>query len=99
MREKGEIDILEDVGRSGLTGLGEGVAGVVGLPMDMLNMAARGGDWVGRKAGVIEDTTEHRAWLDNSLKSVDDWLPTSEEALRTMNDYTGGLGLDSEGLF
>lgn len=101
VREKGEIDIAEDVARSSLTGLGEGVAGVAGMPMDMFNLATRGGDWLGRKAGMIDDTHEHRAWLDDSLKSINDksWLPTSEEALQTMNDYTSGLGLTSEGLF
>lgn len=99
MRAKGEIDALEDVARSGLTGVGEGVAGVVALPMDAIDMVTRGGDWVGRKAGVIEDTPEHRAWLDAQLKSIDDYLPTSEETLHAMNDYSKGLGLNSEGLF
>ncbi len=99
MRRKGEIDVLEDVARSGLTGVGEGVAGVVGLPMAAIDMATRGGDWVGRKAGVIEDTPEHRAWLDTQLKAVDDYLPTSDETLQAMNGYTRGFGLNSEGLF
>jgi hypothetical protein len=99
MREKGEISGIEDVGRSGLTGLGEGAAGVIGLPMDMVNLAARGGDWVGRNTGLIEDTPEHRAWLEKSLQSVDNWLPTSDEALVAMNEYTKGYGLDSQGLF
>lgn len=62
-------------------------------------MAAHGGDWVGRKTGLIEDTPEHRAWLEGSLQSVDDWLPTSDEALAVMNAQTKGYGLGSQGLF
>jgi hypothetical protein len=96
MRKKGEIDALEDVARSGLTGVGEGVAGVVGLPMAAIDMVTRGGDWLGRKARIIADTPEHRAWLDGQLRAVDDYLPTSEETLHAMNDYTKGLGLNSE---
>lgn len=99
MRERGEISGIEDVGRSALTGVGEGVAGAIGLPMDAINMAAHGSDWVGRKTGLIEDTPEHRAWLEGSLQSVDDWLPTSDEALAVMNAQTKGYGLDSQGLF
>ncbi len=101
MREKGEIDALEDAARSGLSGLGEGVAGTIGLGGDLPGMVLRGGDWLGRKTGIIDDTPEHRAWMDDTVKAVDDWnpMPTSSETLDVMNDYTRGFGLDGEGLF
>jgi hypothetical protein len=83
MRERGEIDVVEDAARSGLSGFGEGVAGTIGLGGDLPGMILRGGDWVGRKTGMVADTPEHRAWMDDRIKSVDDWnpLPTSEETL------------------
>ncbi|WP_119392703.1 hypothetical protein [Taklimakanibacter lacteus] len=81
--------------------MGQGVAGIVGMPADLANMVVRGGDWLGRKSGLVEDTPEHREWLESNLRqaNANSIFPTSERALETMNALTRGLGSDSEGLF
>src|SRR5262245_31047638 len=94
-----QVDLLEDLARSGLSGLGQGVAGVIGMPADIANMAVRGGDWLGRKSGLVDDTPEHQEWLEDRLRQANANVPTSDKVLAAMNTLTRGFGPESDGLF
>ena len=42
----------QDIGKGAVGGLGRGVTGLLGLPGDVSNLMAKGGEWVGNKLGL-----------------------------------------------
>lgn len=57
---------LKDIGKGAVGGVGRGVTGLAGLPGDVSNLMARGGEWIGNKLGLAPLPEDVRAANERS---------------------------------
>ena len=79
-----------DVARSAESGVRSGIGTLIGTPGDMRDAIIRGGDWAGRKLGILDDTPEHRATVEAHLGAAGKVLsPSSAQANDRIQELTG----------
>lgn len=74
---KSQPGVLEDVGRSIVSGLGRGAIGLAGMPGDISDLALRGADWISGNESTEEQIAQRRL------------LPTTGELTAGYEDVTG----------
>ena len=57
---KAQPGVLEDVGRSVVSGLGKGAIAIAGMPGDISDLALRGADWISGNQATEEQLAQRR---------------------------------------
>lgn len=89
---------LEDIARSGVSGLAEGTAGIIGAPRAIGDVSGSAFDWAMNKAGVSPETSANIKKLTlqqmgNIIPGYDKLFtetPTSSDVMKGMSGLTGG---------